>query len=102
MVDNTLLGLPVEIWATICFAVAGAYAIFWPRPPRTATTPRTAWEHFVLRWFHTLTWLSLGLAALAVKYAGASAAQILGLLGLVGYVTFMVVFVREKLRYPQG
>jgi hypothetical protein len=102
MVDNTLLGLPVEAWAIVCFAVAGAYANFWPRPPRTATAPRTTWQQLVLRWFHAATWLCLGLAALAVKYVGATAAQILGLLALVGYLTFMVVFVREKMRYPQG
>lgn len=102
MTDNTLLGLPVEVWASICFAVAAAYAVFWPRPPRTATAPRTAWQHLVLRWGHAATWISLGLAALALKYIGVSAAQILGLLGLVGYLTFMTVFVREKLRYPHG
>jgi hypothetical protein len=56
----------------------------------------------VLRWFHAATWLCLGVAALAVKYAGATAAQILGLLALVAYLTFMLVFVREKMRYPQG
>lgn len=100
--DNTLMGIPVEIVAAICFAIAAAYATFWPRPPRTATEPRSPWQQFVLRWFHALTWICLGLAALAVKFAGISAAQLLGLLGLAGYLTFMVVFVREKMRYPQG
>lgn len=100
--DNNLLGLPVEAWAIICFVVAAAYANFWPRPPRTATAPRTAWQQFVLRWLHTITWASLGLAALALKFVGITAAQILGLVGLVGYLTFMTVFLREKLRYPHG
>ncbi len=99
---NTLMGIPVEVWASICFAVAAAYAIFWPRPPRTGTTPRTLWQQIVLRWFHAATWLSLGLASLALKFLGVSAAQFLGLLGLLGYLTFMTVFIREKLRYPQG
>jgi hypothetical protein len=31
-----------------------------------------------------------------------TAAQILGALGLVSYLVFMTVFVREKMRYPQG
>jgi hypothetical protein len=101
-VYNTLLGIPVEFLAAICFAIAAAYATFWPRPPRTATEPRTAWQQLVLRWFHALTWLLLGLACLALKFVGVTAAQILGLLGLASYVTFMVVFVREKTRYPQG
>ena len=100
--DNTLLGLPVEVWAIVCFAIAGVYVVFWPRPPRTATTPRTLWQQLVLRWLHAVIWLCLGLAALALKYVGITAAQILGLLGLIGYFTFMTVFFREKLRYPQG
>lgn len=100
--SNTLMGIPVEFWAVLCFAVAGIYTIFWPRPPRTATEPRTPWQHLVLRWFHAATWVCLGLAALALKFVGVTAAQTLGILGLLGYLTFMVVFVREKVRYPQG
>jgi hypothetical protein len=101
-VHTTLLGLPVEIWAVLCLALAVMYFSFWPRPPRTATTPRTAWQQLVLRWFHTLVWLLLALAALALKYVGVTVAQVLGLLGLVSYFIFMAVFVREKLRYPHG
>lgn len=100
--QNTLMGLPVEFWAIVCFAVAAAYAIFWPRPPRTATQPRSAWQQLVLRWFHSLTWAFLGLAALMLKFASPLAAQTLGLLGFVSYIIFMTVFVREKMRYPQG
>jgi hypothetical protein len=98
--DNTLLGLPVEIWALGCFAVAVVYAYLWPRPPRAKQ--RSPWEHFVLRWLHALTWLWLGLAALSVKYVGPTAAQFLGLLSLASYITFMVTLVREKFRYPTG
>ncbi len=99
---NTLLGIPVEFWTVGCFAIAFVYGSFWPRPPRTSTTPRTIWQQVVLRWFHAATWLCLGLASLSLKYVGATAAQVLGVLGFLGYITFMVVFVREKFRYPQG
>ena len=100
--QNTLMGIPVEIVASICFAIAAAYVIFWPRPPRTATEPRTTWQHLVLRWFHAGTWALLGIAALAIKYINGPAAQAFGLLGLACYLVFMFVFVREKVRYPQG
>ena len=73
--QNTLMGLPVEIWAVICLAVAVIYFNFWPRPPRTATVPRTAWQQLVLRWFHSLTWLFLAFAALSLKFVGVTAAQ---------------------------
>ena len=100
--NTTLMGIPVEIVAMICFAVAAAYATFWPRPPRTATEERTSWQQLVLRWFHPLTWVWLGLAPLALKYINIGAAQFLGLLGLATYLIFMFVFVRERMRYPQG
>lgn len=100
--QNTLMGLPVEIWAVICLAVAVIYFNFWPRPPRTATVPRTAWQQMVLRWFHSLTWLFLAFAALSLKFVGVTAAQVFGLLGLASYLIFMAVFIREKVRYPQG
>lgn len=98
----TLMGIPVEFWAFVCFAIGAAYITFWPRPPRTATEPRTALQHFILRWFHAMTWGFLGLAALSLKFYGGSAAQIFGVLGLVSYLTFMTFFVREKMRYPKG
>ena len=98
--QSTLMGLPVEIWAALCFGVAGAYTIFWPRPPRTGQ--RTAWQQLVLRWFHALTWAFLGLATLSLKYVSVTGAQILGGLGFLSYIIFMVVFVRERMRYPQG
>jgi hypothetical protein len=101
-VHNTLLGLPVEFWAIVSFGIAVAYYNFWPRPPRTATEPRTALQQFVLRWFHSLTWALLGLASLSLKYVGVTTAQVLGLLGLASYLIFMFFFVREKMRYPQG
>jgi hypothetical protein len=59
-------------------------------------------QQLVLRWFHALTWALLGLATLSLKYVGVTGAQILGALGFLSYITFMVVFVREKMRYPQG
>jgi hypothetical protein len=88
--------------AIICFAIAGTYANIWPRPPRSATAPRSAMQQFILRWFHALTWICLGLAALALKFVGVDAAVILALVGLAGYFVFMTVFMREKMRYPQG
>lgn len=100
--QNTLMGLPVEFWAILCFGVAVAYTNIWPRPPRTATEPRTPLQQFILRWMHALTWYCLGSASLALKFVGVTAAQALGILGLAAYIIFMTVFIREKLRYPQG
>lgn len=100
--SNTLMGIPVEILTVVCFAIAVAYANFWPRPPRTATAPRSAVQQFVLRWFHAATWAFLGIAAFSVKYISGTAAQAFGLLGLASYFVFMTYFVREKVRYPQG
>jgi len=96
------MGLPVEFWAILCFGIGVTYTNFWPRPPRTATEPRTPLQQFILRWMHAITWYCLGCASLALKYVSGTAGQVLGVLGLVAYFIFMTVFVREKLRYPQG
>jgi hypothetical protein len=101
-VQNTLMGIPVELVAAVCIAIAALYAVFWPRPPRSAPAPRTLWQALVLRWFHSLTWALLALAALALRYVGFTASQTLGLLGLASYLIFMATLVREKMRYPQG
>ena len=98
--QDTLLGIPVEAWAVGCLAIAVAYARFYPPAPRSA--PRSLLQHIALRWGHSLTWLFLALAALALKYVGAGIAQVLGLLGLVSYLLFMGLLLREKMRYPTG
>lgn len=98
--DNTLLGLPVEILAAGCFAVAVVFTVLWPPPPKAKI--RSRWEHFVLRWLHALTWFWLTLAILSVKYVGGVAAGTLGLLALVSYFVFTVTLMREKFRYPAG
>lgn len=92
--SNTFFGLPVEVWAAICLGVAAFYTMLWPRPvPGRVRPPLTA---FILRWLHALTWVALALAALAVKYAGWTVAQVLALTGLACYIIFIVFLIRER------
>jgi len=86
-----LIGIPWLVCATAAFVVA---IIFTFVVPRSAGT--TGLEYLVLRWFHPLVWVLLGLAALAHQFlptserlpdAGAQFA-------LVVYVVYLITFVR--------
>lgn len=94
--QETILGIPVEMVAAICIAVAVLYTIYWPKPG--PGVQRAPWRAFVLRWFHALTWVALALAAPSVKYIGLGVAQVLGVLGLLIYLTFMAALLTDRRR----
>lgn len=92
--QDTLLGFPVEMIAAVCIAVAVLYVIYWPKPAPGQL--RAPWRAVVLRWFHALTWIVLALAVLAFKFLGLAAAQTLGVVGVVVYVTFMAALLTDR------
>lgn len=92
--QETLLGVPVEMVSAICIAVAVLYFIYWPKPGPTQV--RAAWRALVLRWFHGLTWVALALAALSLKYVNIGTAQVLGVVGLIAYLLFMAALLTDR------
>ena len=98
-----LLGLPWVAWAGLAFVVAAVFAFVAPGSAGT-----TGLQRMVLRWFHPLTWLLLGLSALIRGFAtgGArSAADPVAQLALVVYLVFLVTFVvtrRQQRAVPDG
>lgn len=92
--SETLLGVPVEMVAAICIAVAVLYFIYWPKPGPAQIRP--LWRAVVLRWFHGLTWVALALAALSLKYLGLAVAQVLGVVGLIAYLLFMAALLTDR------
>ncbi|HEY7615831.1 MAG TPA: hypothetical protein VH744_03435, partial [Terriglobales bacterium] len=63
--------------AAICLLVAFMYMRLWPgRRDAQLVARRTPWARIVLRWFHSLTWVILGLACLLWSRALALAAVI--------------------------
>lgn len=93
---NTLLGVPLIFWALVCFSIAAAYFFFWPRPSAKRLTPRTTWQHIVLRYFHGLVWVLLGVGCLLGWQSDSQFGRWVALLALPVYVIFLVVVVRDR------
>ena len=51
---------PPWAWATGCALLASFYAVKWPR--RKAEGLRVGLRYVVLRWFHALVWVLLGIS----------------------------------------
>ena len=107
MLTAALLGVPLVVWGCLCSLVAAVYLIYSPRPGgagRRATD--TAWRRLVLRWFHPLVWLLLGLSFFmwgGYVAGGAALAIVLAVASLITYAVFIGTFIRErKSRGGQG
>lgn len=85
-----LLGIDLFIWGSVCLAFAALYFFAWPRPRGGA--PRPAWAAFVLRWFHSLVWVSLAVTCFIWNPVGARPAQAFAILAAVLYGVFVVTF----------
>ena len=86
-----LLGIPWIVCATGAFVVAIVFVFVVPRSADT-----TGLEYLVLRWFHSLVWVLLGLAALAAQFLPSNErlAGAFAQLALVVYVVYLITFVR--------
>ena len=82
--------IPLWVWMGGCFVIAAIYTIIWPR--ETALTDTSALSYIVLRWFHALTWVLLGLSfGVRMKgYKQLAHGLALGALGV--YIVFMLTF----------
>ena len=83
---------PPLVWASGCAVLAVIYYFVWPR--RRAIGLKRGLRYVVLRWFHSLVWVLLGvsLALHAVRDDGGTArsvAKVLAVLALAVYVAFL-------------
>jgi len=70
--------------ALICLVIAVVYIFLWPgRNDRERFRQLPLWRRIVLRWFHSLTWVLIGVACLLWSKLTAIAACIV-------YVVFLV------------
>lgn len=96
VMSSTFLGLPLFVWGIACLGVASIWVSVWPRDRGTSTG---GLRFMILRWFHALTWLLLGVAAFTAGFPGLGGtrlAQPIALLALALYLIFMTTFVTSK------
>jgi hypothetical protein len=92
----TLLGVPLAFWSVVCFSIAAAYYFFWPQPSPKRLTPRTRGQHIVLRYFHALVWVLLGVGCLLGWFGLGDLGRWVALLAIPAYAIFLVYVVRDR------
>jgi len=88
-VNATILGVPYYVWGS-GFLVLAVVWIF-DRPLDRAAAPKTL-RFVVLRWFHVLVWILLGIASLVAGsgvLGGPPASRAVALLSLILYLAFV-------------
>ena len=97
--SETFLGFPLQTWGILCLAVAVAYFFKWPKPkPDRTGPPRNTLVHIILRWFHSVVWLLLGLACFLWASGPSSAANAVAVAALIVYAVFLVTLLRDRAR----
>ena len=93
------LGYPFWCWSIVCLAIAIAYYYVWPKPkPWHRENPRPFWMYMVLRWAHSIVWVFLFFSCLWAQMGWIGFAKFTAILGLFTYISFMVVFMIDKVR----
>lgn len=97
------LGRSFRFWAVLSLVIAAIYAFVWPKPRRgpndTPPLPRPRWRHWILRWFHSLVWVFLALAAMIQEAAvpePSGAARAVALIAFAFYITFLLVLALDR------
>lgn len=95
--SNTFLGLPLLIWGGVCFGVAAVFLFVQPRSRSgPSVPPRAPWMRFVLRWFHTIVWLILGLACFLWASGASPVADVFAQSAFVLYLVFILVLLAVR------
>ncbi len=86
-------GVPWLVWAGLA-AVVGALFTVFQIPDQTSQT--VGITHFVLRWFHAITWFLLALSFLlrALSQRLSGVANVVALAGLAAYLGFWAANLR--------
>jgi hypothetical protein len=90
---------PPLVWAAACGLLAVIYYLSWPRARAQGRT--RGLRYIVLRWFHSLVWVLLGVAlALYELPPGAprSVAKVLAVAALGAYISFVVAAYAPRAR----
>lgn len=106
MMLSVFPGISFMVLGFVCLLIAVVYMIFYPHSKNEIQSgSRRKWRYLILRWFHSIVWLLLGLSCFIWgEYipVRTKLANILALLSLLIYVTFMVTLVIERRSQHRG
>lgn len=93
MLENgALFGIPLPFIGFGCFILALVFVNLWPKS-KAQPYKRISWPGYVLHFFHPLAWVLLGMAAFIVV-RNPTAAAVMGGLGVIAYIVFIVMLIR--------
>lgn len=90
---SSFLGVPTLLLGLICYGISAVWIFIWPKP-KAGEAARSFGTHFILRWFHALTWVLLAVFFITSgRFPLVSIGA--GLLALAVYLIFVVTLVRK-------
>jgi hypothetical protein len=93
--SERLWGVPYLIWGGLALAVAAIFVVVIPN--KAAVLNASGLQFFILRWFHSLTWVALAGAAFFRAAGGASGpARLIALAALPLYLVYLFTVVSSK------
>lgn len=99
MTANSFLGIHYGIWAAASLVIAIIYYFVWPRPVNNINS-RPMWRHMVLRYFHSLVWLTMAISFLIRLTVTSRTGEVLGdvtaLLAFAIYLVFLVTATYDR------
>lgn len=77
----------------LCFLIALLFWFVWPQRKAKPYSKRISWPGYILHYFHPLAWMLFGMAIFfQTRYP--ILAAILGVLGGIVYLIFIVMFIK--------
>ena len=99
----TLLAtIQFPVWGAVCLVVAAVYSFWTPGfSAKAVVAAPSVWQFFILRWFHPLVWVVLA-ASFFIRGSSLahrrSVANVLALIALALYLTFLLTFALFRMR----
>ncbi len=92
--EAKFFGISYIWWGVLCLGIAASFVQLWPSAKITGTTPLM--RYMILRWGHAAVWGLLALACFLRTWVNSSGpGQVVALLALATYLTFMVALLRS-------
>lgn len=96
--EAKFLGFSWGIWGGLCLGIALIYSFIWPKN-RISGQKVTAFRYFILRWFHALMWVLLGISCFTRLFHFPE--QVSNLIAICGFGVY-VIFLVTLTHYPKS
>lgn len=89
--EASFFGFSWIVWGGLCWVIALVYSIIWPKH-RIGEQKISAFRYFILRWFHAIVWVLLGISCfIRMFHVSELLPNLIGLFAFSLFVTFLVV-----------